>query len=77
KALVRRARPDGSQGEPETITPVAQEYVLRAGDTLLEPEAFVHAPRNAGSKPLVLLIAGLMPAGHAPTVFITPGAAPK
>lgn len=71
EAQVRRVKADGSQGEVETFKPSATEVVLTAGDTVLEPETLVLAPRNAGSEPLVILTASLFPVGQPQSIEIT------
>lgn len=68
---VRRAQPDGTQGAVETFKAGPNEIVLRAGDTVLEPEALVPAPRNAGTEPLVILASSLLPVGQPQSIDIT------
>lgn len=63
EARVQRARQNGSQGPVETFKASPTEIVLRAGDTVLEPETLVLAPHNAGREPLVILAASLLPVG--------------
>lgn len=46
-------------GATETVT-AGTEVVLEAGDSMLEPEGIVHNARNAGTEPVVLLLAGLV-----------------
>lgn len=70
QAQARRALPDGSQGPVETFLPSERDLVFRAGDTVLEPETLVLAPRNAGSEPLVILASSLLPAGAPHAVYI-------
>jgi hypothetical protein len=53
EARVQRAQPDGSQGTVETFKASPTEIVLKAGDTVLESETLVLAPRNAGREPLL------------------------
>lgn len=62
-------RANAGEGEFETLT-APNEYEIRTGDTLHEPEACVHAPRNNSSEPLVILVASLIPKGAEPTVFL-------
>lgn len=71
EARVQRAQQDGSQGTVETFKASPTEIVLKAGDTVLEPETLVLAPRNAGREPLVILAASLLPVGQPQSIDIT------
>ncbi len=68
---VRRAAADGSQGPVKTVNASPTEVLLKAGDTILEPETLVLAPRNAGPEPLVILAASLLAVGKPQSVPIT------
>ncbi len=71
EARVQRAQPDGSQGTVETFKASPTEIALKAGDTVLESETLVLAPRNAGREPLVILAASLLPVGQPQSIDIT------
>ena len=71
EAKVTRALADGTQGAVETFKPGSNEIVLKAGDTVLEPETLVLAPRNAGKEPLVILASSLLPVGQPQSIPIT------
>lgn len=62
-------RANSKDGEFETLT-APNEYEIFAGDTLHETEACVHAARNNGIEPLVLLVTSLIPKGAEPTIFL-------
>lgn len=71
QAEVRRALPGGAQGPVEVIAAGPSEVLVRAGDTVLEPETLVLSPRNAGNAPLIILAAALAPPGQPQSVPIT------
>lgn len=71
EAKVTRAKADGTQSAVETFKPGPNEIVLKAGDTVLEPETLVLAPRNAGNEPLVILASSLLPVGQPQSIPIT------
>lgn len=62
-------RANAKDGEFETLS-APNEYEIFAGDTLHEPEACVHAPRNTDTEPLVLLVTSLIPKSVEPTIFL-------
>jgi quercetin dioxygenase-like cupin family protein len=61
-AEIQRAPVDGTPVPTEMLA-AGQEATLNPGDWLFE-ESMVHAARNDGSEPAVVLIAGLMRAGE-------------
>jgi quercetin dioxygenase-like cupin family protein len=46
-------------GATETVA-AGTEVVLEAGDAMFEPEGAVHVARNAGTEPVVILLAGVV-----------------
>lgn len=71
EAKVTRAKADGTQSAVETFKPGPTEIILKAGDTVLEPETLVLAPRNASNVPLVILASSLLPVGQPQSIPIT------
>jgi quercetin dioxygenase-like cupin family protein len=49
----------GKTGATETVA-VGTEVVLEAGDAMFEGEGVVHVARNAGTEPVVILLAGVV-----------------
>ncbi len=71
EARVTRLKTDGTQGAAETFKASPTEITLKSGDTILESETLVLAPRNAGNTPLVILASSLLPVGQPQSVPIT------
>ncbi len=76
EAKVTRAKADSTQGAVESFKPSPNEIVLKAGDTVLEPETLVLAPRNASNEPLVILASSLLSVGQPPDQEPTQAQAP-
>jgi len=71
EVVVRRANPDGTVGEPQTIKAGPDQLQLKPGDTALEGETLVLHPYNPGQEPVVILVASLLQAGKPQSVPIT------
>ncbi len=70
------AAADGGSGGPPRMVAAGETVFLRAGDSVAEQPGAAHTARNAGSEPVVILLATLFPAGERRTIFVdaTPAA---
>ena len=59
----------GSDGSAEPIR-AGQTVVLRAGDAIVEQPGAIHQAHNAGTEPVVILLATLFEAGQPRTLFV-------
>ena len=71
EVVIRRANPDGTMGEPQTVKAGPDQLQLKPGDTALEGETLVLHPYNPGREPVMILVASLLQAGKPQSVPVT------